>query len=67
MSQLKALKVLHVSSNKLPLTDVDFIIESFPQLTELGMASLGLTGELMCSTNRALTLACTELPSPSAI
>ena len=42
MSQLKALTKLYVGSNKLPSTDVDFIIESFPQLTELGLQSLGL-------------------------
>ena len=48
MSQLKALRKLRVSGNKLPSTDVDFIIESFPQLTELGLAGLGLTGESTC-------------------
>ena len=35
MSQLKALKVLNVGGNKLPSTEVDFVIESFPQLTKL--------------------------------
>ena len=53
MSQLKALKVLNVGNNKLPSTDVDFIIESFPQLTELYLYSLGLTGEHLHSTNCA--------------
>ena len=53
MSQLKALEKLYVGKNKLPSTDVDFIIESFPQLTSLGLQSLGLTGEHSCSTNRA--------------
>ena len=53
MSQLKALTILQVGYNKLPLTDVDFIIESFPQLTSLGLEGLGLTGEHLCSTNRA--------------
>ena len=48
MSQLKALTTLYVGSNKLPSTDVDFIIESFPQLTELRIAALGLTGESTC-------------------
>ena len=51
MSQLKALTTLDVSSNKLPSTDVDFIIESFPQLTMLSIAGLGLTGEHLCSTS----------------
>ena len=56
MSQLKALTTLNVSWNKeLPSTEVDFIIESFPQLTELDLSGLGLTGEHSCSTNRALT------------
>ena len=45
MSQLKALKKLGVGSNKLPSTEVDFIIESFPQLTTLLLNGLGLTGE----------------------
>ena len=48
MSQLTALEVLSVSNNKLPSTEVDFIIESFPQLTELRIAALGLTGESTC-------------------
>ncbi len=54
MSQLKALKELFVGSNKLPSTDVDFIIESFPQLTELGISGLGLTGKHLHSTNSPL-------------
>ena len=45
MSQLTALTDLEVGWNKLPSTEVDFIIESFPQLTCLGLGSLGLTGE----------------------
>ena len=63
MSQLKALKQLYVGSNKLPSTEVDFIIESFPQLTDLGIDDLGLTGEHLCSTNCALKLVFAELPS----
>ena len=51
MSQLKALTNLQVGYNKLPSTDVDFIIESFPQLTSLGLQNLGLTGEHLCSTS----------------
>eukprot|EP00935_MAST-01C_sp_MAST-1C-sp1_P000559 g559.t1 len=43
MSQLKALTKLYVGDNKLPSTEVDFIIESFPQLTELSLYKLGLT------------------------
>eukprot|EP00935_MAST-01C_sp_MAST-1C-sp1_P001706 g1706.t1 len=43
MSQLKALTTLFVGFNKLPSTEVDFIIESFPQLTSLDLQSLGLT------------------------
>ena len=31
--------------------DVDFIIESFPQLTLLGIEDLGLTGEHLRRTN----------------
>ena len=45
MSQLKALTKLAVGNNKLPSTEVDFIIESFPQLTTLSLSGLGLTGE----------------------
>ena len=55
MSQLKALTKLYVGSNKLASTEVDFIIESFPQLMELSLYDLGLTGEHLRSTNRALT------------
>ena len=51
MSQLKALRELQVGYNKLPSMEVDFIIESFPQLTKLGISSLGLTGEHLRSTN----------------
>ena len=43
MSQLKALTKLYVDRNKLPLTDVDFITKSFPQLTALGLSGMGLT------------------------
>ena len=66
MSQLKALKELFVSDNKLPSTDVDFIIESFPQLTKLGISRLGLTGEHLRSTNRALTTLPAVLPESIA-
>ena len=45
MSQLKGLTELNAGGDKLPPTEVDFIIESFPQLTCLGLGSLGLTGE----------------------
>jgi hypothetical protein len=44
MSQLKALKELGVGGNQLQYSDVEFIIESFPQLTALGIDILGLTG-----------------------
>ena len=53
MSQLKALTKLGLGGNKLPLTEGEFIIESFPQLTELGLQDLGLTGEHLRSTNCA--------------
>ena len=44
MSQLKALKELDVGGNQLQYSDVEFIIESFPQLTALRIENLGLTG-----------------------
>jgi hypothetical protein len=44
MSQLKALQELFVGGNQLQYSDVEFVIESFPQLTALGIQSLGLTG-----------------------
>jgi hypothetical protein len=44
MSQLKALQKLYVGGNQLQYSDVEFIIESFPQLIELGINNLGLTG-----------------------
>jgi Leucine-rich repeat (LRR) protein len=44
MSQLKALQKLFVGGNQLQYSDVEFIIESFPQLTVLGINNLGLTG-----------------------
>ena len=62
MSQLKALTKLYVGENKLPSTDVDFIIESFPQLTELGINDLGLAGERLRSTNSPLTTLPAALP-----
>ena len=52
---LTALKEPGVARNKLPSTEVEFIIESFPRLTELRLYGLGLTGEHLCSTNCALT------------
>ena len=61
MSQLKALRDLQVGWNKLPSTEVDYIIKSFPQLTGLYLINLGLTGEHLCSTNGALTRAFAEL------
>ena len=63
MSQLKALTKLYVGSNKLPSTEVDFIIESFPQLTTLYLHSLGLTGAHSCSTNSPLIVVPAALPS----
>ena len=54
MAQLKALTSLHDGWNELPSTDVDFIIESFPQLTELDLSDLGLTGEHLCRTSGTL-------------
>ena len=44
MSQLQALQELRVADNPLQYSDVEFVIESFPQLTVLGIQSLGLTG-----------------------
>ena len=58
MVQLKALTTLRVGWNKLPSTDVDFIIESFPQLTMLNLYGLGLTGEHLRSTSNTLIHAC---------
>ena len=55
MSQLKALTELNVGGNELPSTEVGFIIESFPQLTTLGLYGLGLTGEHLRSTSNTLT------------
>ena len=44
MSQLQALQKLYVGGNQLQYSDVEFIIESFPQLTVLSINELGLTG-----------------------
>jgi hypothetical protein len=44
MSQLQALQKLDVGGNQLQYSDVEFIIESFPQLIELAIYNLGLTG-----------------------
>jgi hypothetical protein len=44
ISQLQALQKLYVGGNQLQYSDVEFIIESFPQLTELGINKLELTG-----------------------
>jgi hypothetical protein len=44
MSQLQALQKLWVGGNQLQYSDVEFIIESFPQLTALAIENLGLTG-----------------------
>ena len=44
MSQLKALQTLGVGWTQLQYSDVEFVIESFPQLTALEIQSLGLTG-----------------------
>ena len=43
MSQLQALQELYVGSTQLQYSDVEFIIESFPQL-DLGINDLELTG-----------------------
>ena len=48
----------HVGWNKLPSMEVNFIIESFPQLTTLALQSLGLIGEHLCSTSNILIRAC---------
>jgi hypothetical protein len=45
MSQLQALQKLYVGANKLQYSDVEFVIESFPQLTTLAINGLGLTGQ----------------------
>ena len=62
MAQLKALKQLNLSTNKLPSTAVDFIIKTFPQLTFLGIGELGLTGALLhacsCTISNTLIYAC---------
>jgi Leucine-rich repeat (LRR) protein len=44
MSQLQALQKLDVGGNQLQYSDVEFIIKSFPQLIDLGIHNLGLTG-----------------------
>lgn len=44
MSQLQALQKLDVGENQLQYSDVEFITESFPQLIELAIDNLGLTG-----------------------
>ena len=46
MSQLTALTQLYVGSNKLPSTEVDFIIESCPQLETLWVTECSLTTPL---------------------
>jgi hypothetical protein len=46
MLQLQALQKLYVGSNQLQYSDVEFIIESFPQLNALGIDNLGLTGQV---------------------
>jgi hypothetical protein len=43
MSKLQALQKLHVGNNQLQYSDVEFIIESFPQLTTLSISKPGLT------------------------
>ena len=61
LSQLTALKTLYVDDNKLPSTDVDFIIESFPQLKELGIDNLGLTGKHLRRTSVVRLHLCPQL------
>jgi hypothetical protein len=52
MSQLQALQELYVGGNKLQYSDVEFIIESFPQLTQLAINDLGLTGRFLFRKSR---------------
>jgi Leucine-rich repeat (LRR) protein len=61
MSQLQALQKLYVGGNKLQYSDVEFIIESFPQLTQLAINDLGLTGRFAFRKSR------TSCPSSSVL
>jgi hypothetical protein len=55
MLQLQALQELNVGGNQLHYSDVEFITESFPQLIELGIQSLGLTGRFTFRKSRTST------------
>jgi hypothetical protein len=55
MSQLQALQKLYVGDTQLQYSDVEFIIESFPQLTELAIDDLGLTGRFAFRKSRTST------------
>ena len=63
MSQLKALKELDVGGNQLQYSDVEFIIESFPQLTALRIENLGLTGRFSPFAKVAPVLRLTHIQS----
>jgi Leucine-rich repeat (LRR) protein len=70
MSQLQALQKLSVGGNQLQYSDVEFIIESFPQLTTLDISSLGLTGRFTfrkSHTSATSDIRCVQrCPSPLA-
>ena len=67
MSQLQALQELYVGGNQLQYSDVEFIIESFPQLTELGIDELGLTGRFAFRKSRTSTTTNTHSVLPESI
>jgi hypothetical protein len=56
LSQLQALQMLHVGDNQLQYSDVEFIIESFPQLIELGINDLELSGRFVFPKSRTSTV-----------
>jgi hypothetical protein len=66
MSQLQALQMLFVTRNQLQYSDVEFIIESFPQLTTLAIDYLGLTGRFefrkSCTSTTLTYAVCAALP-----
>jgi Leucine-rich repeat (LRR) protein len=61
MSQLQALQELYVGDNQLQYSDVEFIIESFTQLTGLGINDLGLTGWFEFRKSRTSTTRLTHI------
>jgi Leucine-rich repeat (LRR) protein len=67
MSQLKALKELYVGGNQLQYPDVEFVIESFPQLSALAIDSLGLTGRFAFRKIRIFVLPVLRLTHISAL